>query len=124
MEILPLAEQGSRQLAILLDRMQFNSARKCLEEYIQKITWMHDRKQMGNAKLCDLILPANGGEWEWELIEKLEELGIRYVSQVFGKSWEQLKNLGLEDPEVSWLQFHTDMLATRVAGTRRGQFNE
>ncbi len=124
MDILPLARQYGERLAILLNRYEWNAARQCLEEGVKRIAWMHDPKKMGESPIADLIMPDMGGEWEYDLIEKLESLGIRNVSQIYNRSWEQLKNLGLEDPEISWVQYHSDMLATRIHGTRRGQFDE
>lgn len=124
MDMLPLAKQFGERLAILLNTYEFNAARKCLEEGIKRVSWMHNPKKIGEVPIADLIMPDMGGEWEYDLIEKLESLDVRYVSQVLGKSWEQLKNLGLEDKEISWVQYHSDFLQTRIFGTRKGQFDD
>lgn len=124
MDILPLARQYGDRLAILINKYEFQAARNCLEDIIKRMTWLHNPKQHGSAPISDLMLPSGGSDWEHDVVDKLRDLGIDFVSQVYGKSWEQLKNLGLEDAEISWVQHHSDILQTRISGTRRDQWHE
>lgn len=83
-----------------------------MEESIVRMSYLHNPDN-GSVPLAEVLLAGgydrkNG--WEWDFLEGLAAVGIEYVAQVKGKTWEQLAEIGLSPDEIKWLMDKLEMI--------------
>ena len=101
-----MCREAADQIAICLQKGEFQSAHRRLEIAINQIRYARDG-DVGDVPLSHLIGYLDGdshGNWYWDLLEKLEEYGIEYVSQIQNRGWEDLRDLGLGSDQIAWIK--------------------